>query len=678
MKRLHVALLLIICSNAWSTEFLAGASKVEITPNEWERRPVDKNNPLYSKNSPWYDTGTDNLFDHEEPNALGKDGKPGVAGIDDDGNGLIDDCGRFSCPEYLFKNSDDLKDPNKDNFHKIKNKKGTEKDGKYQFMMIAGFAPYYPLKIIQRRTAANVHDPLWSRAIAVTGSNKVPLIMITTDLPGLAWKYINPVKRRLSKNLNIPFENIVITSTHNHYGPDASGFWVTMMKGHNKRYTNKLKQWIYQSGLEAWKNMRPAKMKTVSSEPFSCYDRKTFQLKRAPECNISLLKKNKHLPEYDAMLLQTDFRDPIVRNTKIVSSQFVDIENGKTIATFINWHNHPDTMGEKQVSFSSGYSHYIRDFVESKMGGIAAYFIGTLGCQIQGKVSAPKWNENRQRVLSTDVVDVNGNPIPQIERNPDKFLHIRNIGYEVGNEVVSSLKSVQNFESITNVEVKTNVIDNEVDNFLQVLTTGTVWKFDVEKKDKMKHYFYRCWGRHGCVRSHLSLIQLGDLSLITGPGEIEPAYFTGRPESIGIYDKKPKRVIFPAMKGASELMKGPHKAVLGQANNYLSYLIPKSDNVGWFRFKHPNHYEEFVTIGKEFGDDVGNKWMEMLGSSHRYSDRKIHPTQKRLNRESKNNQLKSIQNKIASKKEEKIIFNKLIYGLMKGINKEDKGEYIKN
>ncbi|MBT7608264.1 MAG: hypothetical protein HN576_00815 [Bacteriovoracaceae bacterium] len=678
MKLIPTVLLFCLSINIYAAEFLAGASKVEITPKDWERRPVDPKNPLHGRKAPWYDSGIDNLFDHEEPGALGLDKKPGIAGIDDDGNGLVDDCTRLSCDEYAAKNSDDIRDPNKDNFHKKRNKKGTEKDGKYQFAMIAGFAPYYPIKMIPRRTAADVHDPLWSRAIAVKGSNNVPLIMITTDLPGLTWKYINPVKRRLAKDLNIPFNNIIITSTHNHYGPDASGFWVTLMKGHNKHYTDKLKQWIYQSGVEAYKNMKPAQMKTVTSEPYSCFDRKTLEIKRSSECNIASLKKDQENPRYDAMLLQTDYRDPIVRNTKIVSSQFVDLLDGKTIATFINWHNHPDTMGEKQVSFSSGYSHYIRDFVEAKMGGIAAYFVGTLGCQIQGKVHAPKWTSTMQRVLSKEVVDSRGKPVPQIEKNPNKFHHIRNIGYEIGNEVVTSLKSLEKFEAITNVQIKTDIIDNEVDNFLQVLTTGTVWKFDVEKPDKMKHYFYRCLGRHGCVRSHVSVVQLGDLSLITGPGEIDPAYFTGRKEVVGHYDKKPKKIVFPAMKGAREFMKGPHKAVLGQANNYLSYLIPKSDNVGWFRFNHPIHYEEFVTIGKEFGDDVGNKWMQMLGSKHRYSDREIYPTQKRLLREQNNKtfNLESIQS-LASEKQNKLLFNKLIYGLLKKINKEDKIEYKK-
>jgi hypothetical protein len=70
-------------------------------------------------------------------------------------------------------------------------------------------------------------------------------------------------------------------------------------------------------------------------------------------------------------------------------------------------------------------------------------------------------------------------------------------------------------------------------------------------------------------------------------------------------------------------MPGKYKGVLGLANHYLSYLIHENDNHGWWRTKHPNHYEELVTTSKYFGDDWGNFVFWMLGSNNRYSSRKI-------------------------------------------------------
>jgi hypothetical protein len=48
---------------------------------------------------PFYDKGTDSLWDNEEPGKYGPDGKPGVAGVDDDGDGIIDNASEW-CPGW--------------------------------------------------------------------------------------------------------------------------------------------------------------------------------------------------------------------------------------------------------------------------------------------------------------------------------------------------------------------------------------------------------------------------------------------------------------------------------------------------------------------------------------------------------------------------------------------------
>src|SRR5665647_1038806 len=71
---------------------------------------------------------------------------------------------------------------------------------------LGGYRPYWPLKG-KTRWAQGVHDPIWARAVAVQ-NEKETLVMISTDLPGLAWKYINPARRALSREFNIPYQNI--------------------------------------------------------------------------------------------------------------------------------------------------------------------------------------------------------------------------------------------------------------------------------------------------------------------------------------------------------------------------------------------------------------------------------------------------------------------------------------
>lgn len=500
---------------------------------------------------------------------------------------------------------------------------------------LGGFAPYYPIPFKKNRWSAGVHDPIWARGIAIEGENRKTVILISTDLPGLGWKYINPVRREIERVLHVPKENIIIASTHNHAGPDAIGFWSTTLSGHNREYTTQLKKWMLEAAEQAIRNLEPAEMTTLTTKHYACYDPKTRKLKKDPNCRIPSSNADYEGPNsasYDQLLIQKDKRDPIVRNTAITVAHFSRPRTGKSIGTFINWHNHPDTLGGKNRLISSDFPHYLRQFVETKLGGTAVYFSGTVGCQIGPGSPTPLWSEDMKPIFETGPT---GGRVRKFAGD-DIWERIRSIGYEIGSEVVSAVQSSclgsqpsclegKNPERTIKIEVKTEPLDIAPTNFLHVVATGSVWRFDVDDEDRMQRYSGRCKGRFGCVRSDVSLMQIGELSLLTGPAEIDPVYIYGRNESTVDYGKKFGRWHFPSMPGVRPWIKGPHIAILGQANNYLSYMIPLSDNVGALRFKHRNHYEEFVTVSKYLGDDLGNKWMQMLGSETRYNKRKILP-----------------------------------------------------
>lgn len=495
------------------------------------------------------------------------------------------------------------------------------KDKKFDFLHLGGFGPYYPVKE-PNRFAAGVHDPIWSRALAIQGSNGTIVVLVSNDLPGLGWKHINPVRRRIAREFKIPTSNIIITSTHAHAGPDAVGYWTTLLADHNWRYNKQLREWMYESVAQAIKNLEPALMKTVTTEHDACYDRLTFVTKRARDCKIPAFAddyKSKVGLNYDPLLIQADKRDPMVFNRRIVAAQFVSATNTKlTLATFVDWNNHPDTLGGDNVYVSSDYPHYLRDYMESHLGGVSVYFTGTLGSQIgsSGGVPTPLWDENRKPVY------LDGKRSFIFDNDWGK---IRSIGYEVAHEAVQALQAETLFNAKNDVFVKTEPVDVRIDNILHKVGTRSVWRgFDVAPKDKMVRDSPHCKNDLGCVRSDISVVSVGDLGLVALPGEVDPAYLLGRGESktdYGTYGKK----TFDAMPAWDAVMPGKHHAVLGQANGYLSYLLHEPDNVGWWHFAHPLHYEEFVTVGKQFGDDAANKVMQLLGSKERYSKKDIYP-----------------------------------------------------
>jgi hypothetical protein len=599
-------------------ELMAGASAVDITPYDFEIHPLSKGllEPKYHRKAAFYDTGVDQLFDFEEPGALGPDGAPGIAGVDDDGDGVADNCTRESCGEYMAPGSDDVADPNHDNYNKKTNRAGTEGDGKLEFVHLGGFSPWYPA-IFPNRLAIGVHDPLWARALAVQGTNGATTVLVSVDLPGLTWKNINPVRRRLEQEFKIPKGNIVIAATHDHYAPDGAGYWSTFMSDHNLWYMMRVREFTYQAAAQAIRSMQPAKMKVITTTHFSCQDRKTGELKKDPDCHLPPDKASIHSDDskYDRVIMQMDQRDPVVRNTRIVAAQFLRKEpeatgaDGaeQTIATFVNWNNHPDSMSSNQLLISSDYPNYLRQFIEKKLGGTAIYFTGTLGCQIGAHpgVPAPLWTEEMTRAQDAD-----GKPILIDQDNWDR---IRSIGYEVANEAVNALKGATAESDTVSVHVLSDDLDTAVDNFLHVVATRSVWTSGVDSLDQMRFYPGGCDNTLGCVRSDLAVIQIGSLGLATLPGEVDPAYFLGRKKMKVKYGGFHLDKSYPAIQGFDPIMPGRHHAVIGQANNYLSYLLPHSDNIGWWNFKHPNHYEELVTVSADFGDNAVLRLWEMLG-----------------------------------------------------------------
>ena len=489
----------------------------------------------------------------------------------------------------------------------------------YRWVHLAGFSPYVPFKT-DNRLAAGVHDPLWARALAIEGTNGETVVLVATDLPGLGSKHANHIRRRVEKAHGVPFTNVIIHSTHTHAAPDASGYWSTLMPGHNRRYTDRLREQIYQSIERALRGLQPAEMKVATTTHVSCHSPRTRQLKTDPDCHLPDINNqfDDASAAYDHFLIQRDQRDPIVRNTRIVAAEFISPTGGETIATLVNWHNHPDTLGSANRLISSDYPHYLREYVEQARGGTAVYVVGTLGNQIGGlrRTPVPLWNEQRQRVFSKVQIERDGSDrgphVPVfVTEGMDK---VRSIGYEVAHTAVTSLDTARPTANVT-VGVQTQWLDSPVDNVLHVLATWSVWYDDVAAVDRPRYYWPRCWGLLGCARSDVSLIRVGDLSLITAPGEIDPAYFLGRRASTADYGDRWGTWHFPAISGVDQYMPGTHHAAIGSANDYLSYMIPTSDNVGWWNMNHPNHYEDGVTIGKHFGDDVFRTWLRLLGVS---------------------------------------------------------------
>ena len=481
----------------------------------------------------------------------------------------------------------------------------------FRWIHLAGFSPYVPFRE-GNRLAERVHDPIWARTLALRDAEGETLVLVAADLPGLGRKHTGPIRRRVAREHGVPESHVILHSTHTHSAPDASGYWSTLMTGHNRRYTTRLREQLYASIEQALDALRPAILTTATTSHVACQDALSAALKTVDQCRLPAINNEIDDPSgaYDRFLIQRDLRDPVVGNTRIVAAELTVPETGETVATLVNWHNHPDTLGSGNRLLSSDYPHYLREFVERARGGVAVFVAGTVGNQMSGLrgTPVPLWDEDGRRVVES-APDGAERPILVT----DGWEKIRSTGYEIAHATVTALDAARPLPN-PDLAVATVSFDTPIDNVIHLLGTWSVWHHDVEPPERLRYRWPDCWGLLGCVRAEVALVEIGDLSFLTAPGEIDPAYALGRPESIADYGPDWGTWRFPEMAGVDHLMPGRHHGFIGSAQDYLSYMVPPADNTGWWNFDHPNHYEEWVTIGKRFGEDVRRAWRELLAA----------------------------------------------------------------
>ncbi len=196
----------------------------------------------------------------------------------------------------------------------------------------------------ENRRALGAHDDIFARCL-VLDDGKTRVALCALDLIGLLHDDVRDIARRVT---SVPHENIIIACTHTHSAPDTIGLWGPdrTHSGVDERYLEQVKQRTAQCMEQAAAALRPARL--------------YWAVARQPKET----SKN--------------FRDEAALDPTIAILQAVG-EDGKAIATLVNWACHPEVLWSENKLVSSDYAAYLRAAVEEKQGGLALFFNGALG-----------------------------------------------------------------------------------------------------------------------------------------------------------------------------------------------------------------------------------------------------------------------------------------------------------
>ncbi|MBB15442.1 hypothetical protein CMK22_09220 [Candidatus Poribacteria bacterium] len=211
--------------------------------------------------------------------------------------------------------------------------------------------PTYLAGLRNNRLSQGVHDDLFARCL-ILDDGKTQVGFVSTDLIGLTSTDITEIRNR-AKLIGSSAENVIITATHQHSGPDTIGLWgkSEYYSGVDLNYTDFLYNQIASAIKEARDSLEPAEISFGSS-----------QIKESDQ-------------------VSRNAREPNLIDRKLGIIK-VDNNHGKTIATIVNFTAHPEIMWSENLLLTAEYPGVVYRECDEKIGGITLFINGALGGMI--------------------------------------------------------------------------------------------------------------------------------------------------------------------------------------------------------------------------------------------------------------------------------------------------------
>lgn len=385
------------------------------------------------------------------------------------------------------------------------------RNGTYDLVWLGGFD--------MNRPAKGVNDPLWVRAIAFR-HNQLTLVMVTLDCVGLTHERFIRIRKSIDHRQQ-GISHIVFSSTHTHNSPDTMGIWSgrPFFSKFDEAYLDGIVHKTREAVLEAVQRLEPVEATIVTTQ----IDPETFV---------------------------KDSRMPEVLDRELCAARFTRATDGSTAATLVSWGNHPEAMGGDNPLISSDFVHYWREGVEHGVyepsgavgvGGMCLFFQGSVG--------------GLMTPLGLTVPDRDGVRVHR-ENGVNKA---RALGENLALRTLSALRGP---EAVRMERREIGLVARTI--FAPI--EGTF------RLPVMLGLVHPGW-YNGRAKSEVNAVRVGDLEILTVPGELYPEVAEGGVESPEGADYPGAPVEVPPLRPE---MRGRVNMVFNLANDEIGYLIPRT------------------------------------------------------------------------------------------------------
>ena len=311
-----------------------------------------------------------------------------------------------------------------------------------------------------------VHDDLYAKALVLDDATE-KVAVVSCDLGGVSKEIVSKVRQDVEADLGIKGNNVMVTATHTHSGPDFSLS--------NGEYLNVLTKKIAGSIRAAYYNLAEARMGAGKGEALIGYNR------RNPKFNYFL----RPYPE--------GARDPEVGILR------VDDKEGNMIATIINAPCHAVVLGSTNLLISADYPGYATRVVETMKGGVAIFLNGCCG-NINPVNTWGPYTVIRDKIITGPVL----------------FREAERLGNILGGE---ALKVMEEIETTSEVKLKVKRSEVLLPTRKDMPEKWIKWIQSI-KPDHPRYEFYQHILKGEGILTEVQAMALNNIAIAGLPGEV--------------------------------------------------------------------------------------------------------------------------------------------------------------
>lgn len=408
------------------------------------------------------------------------------------------------------------------------------------------------------RRATGVHDPLMARCLVLSdGREKIALASV--DLIGLQYPAVQEIRKGLAD-----FKYVLVSSTHNHEGPDVIGIWGRgpFSRGVDDDYVASVVSKVVELIKKTGENLAPAAAAygTASDET-----------------------------------LLGDSRKPLAKDEVLRVIKFTRSDSKDAAGLLVQWNCHPEAMGSKNRLLTADFPYATVAKLKEQHKCPVLYMSGAVG----GLMAPP----------AGVIKDSQGKVLDEGD-----FEYCRLYGEAVADLATKAVTAAEPIE-LTPFTVSAKPIAIPVTNVIYRLARvarilrreGRIWEGDFQKLGPI--VTEETMDKPTAVESEVAYLRLGDVHVAGIPGELYPELIYGKfQEPAEPNADYPEAPLEPTVES---ILPGKKWLLFGLANDEVGYIIPRRQWDSAAPYAYGREHSQYGEINS-CGPDVAPIIMQAL------------------------------------------------------------------